>query len=335
MITSVRNSFYVVLLAICVLCYGCAGMQPLSNYARSGDTVMISLGGSDSNALQPVLKKENLTVSITDALGNNYPVKVRNLFRVNADAASGYAFRSPTGNLPWDNYVAPHQGLWLAVLDLVDPADDSPLPLATGMATIAVSSPEIQNWFDHSGFGWSWTNGNLDAVPIEILPGTGAPNPMNYLGPLASAPLDSLEPNPQIEVSAGGDVDGPIGGGSFVFRFNHADFGDMAERPRAVATVPDANVQLMSESLDLGDGTTQLKVVILNPHGFRKDNAKAGMIGGMSLRRSLRFSLVWAVTNALVTDDNWQDSLQLISGGYFDLDGNDIPELSVTLDKIR
>ncbi|MCO6412845.1 MAG: hypothetical protein J5I92_08890, partial [Thiogranum sp.] len=202
-------------------------------------------------------------------------------------------------------------------------------------AAISVSSPEIQNWFDHSGFNFSWTNGNLDAVSIEILAGTGAPHAMNYMGPLGSAPLDSLEPNPQIEVSASGDVDAPIGGGSFVFRFNNVDFGDMAERPRAVATVPDANVQLMSERLDMGDGTTQLKVVILNPHGFRKDNVKGTLLGGMSLRRSLRFSLVWAATNALVTDDNWQDSLQLVSGGYFDLDGNDIPELSVTLEKIR
>lgn len=219
--------------------------------------------------------------------------------------------------------------------DGVNPADDSPLPLATGMATISVSSPDTQNWFDYSGYNFSWSNGNLDAVSIEILAGTGSPHAMSYIGPLGSAPLDSLEPNPQIEVNASGDVDEPIGGGSFVFRFNNADFGNVAERPRAVATVPDANVQLMSESLDMGDGTTQLKVVILNPHGFRKDNAKAGMIGGMSLRRSLRFSLVWAVTNAVVTDGNWQDSLQLISGGYFDLDGNDIAELSVTLDKIR
>jgi hypothetical protein len=323
------------LFQVLVLFSGCASMQPLSNYARSGDTVMISLGGSDSNALLPVLKKENLSVTITDSLGDSYPVKVRNLFRVNSDAASGYAFRSPTTNMYYDSYVDPHQGLWLAVLDLVDPADDTPLPLAAGTASFAVSSSEIQNWVDYPGYGWSWTNGNLDSIPIEILAGAGSANPMNFLGPVSSAPLDSLEPNPQVEVSASGNATAEIGGGMFVFQLDNADFGGVVQRPRAVATVPDSNIQLMSRRVDMGDGTSQLTVVILNPHGFRTDNSKIGLTGGMSLRRSLRFSLVWASTNAVVTDGNWQNSLQLLSGGYFDVDGNDMPELTVTLEKVR
>ena len=323
------------LLAAMLLC-SCASMQPLSNYARSGDTVMISLGGTESNVLVPVLKKENLAVTITDALSNSYAVKVRNVFRVNGDPTSGYAFRSPTTTLIYDSYVDPHQGLWLAVLDLVDPVSEAPIPLATGNATLAVSSPEIQNWYDHSGFGWPWTNGNLSNIPIEILAGTGAPNPMNYLGPVSSAPMNSTGPNPQVEVTASGSATTPIGGGTFVFQFQNADFGGLLTRPRAVVTVPDPNVQIMSEVVDQGDGTSLLTVVILNPHGFKQDNNKGlDVVAGKSLRRSLRFSLVWSSQNAVVNDANWQNSLQLVSGEYFDLDGVSLPVLTPTLTKAR
>jgi len=333
--TPIRLMHHTVLLLICVIFSGCASMQPLSNYARSGDTIMISLGGTDSNALVSVIRKENVNMSITDSLGNNYPVKVRNLFRVNGDPTSGYAFRSPTTTMIYDSYVDPHQGLWLAVIDLVDPVTDTPVPLATGGATLAVSSAEIQNWVDHTGYGWPWTNGNLNSVAIEILPGTGAPNPMNNLVPVSSSPLNSLEPNPQVEVTASGVSGSDIGGGRFVFSFQNVDFSGAFSKPRAVVTVPDPNIQILSNLVDQGDGTSKLNVIIVNPHGFKIGNDKAGLVAGQSLRRSLRFSLVWSSGNVTVNDANWQSLLQMDTGSYFDLDGNDIPALTAGMIKTR
>jgi len=333
--TPTRLMHHTALLLICLIFSGCASMQPLSNYARSGDTVMISLGGTDSNALVSVIRKENVNISITDSLGNSYPVKVRSLFRVNGDPTSGYAFRSPTTTMYYDNYVDPHQGLWLAVIDLVDPVTDIPVPLAVGGATLTVSSAEIQNWVDHTGYGWSWTNGNLNSVAIEILAGTGTPNPMNYLGPVSSSPLNSLEPNPQVEVTANGSSVSAIGGGLFEFSFQNADFGGAFSKPRAVVTVPDPNIQILSNLVDQGDGTSKLSVIIANPHGFKTDNGKAGLVAGQSLRRSLRFSLVWSSGNATVNDANWQSLLLLDNASYFDLDGNDIPALTASMTKTR
>ncbi len=335
MSTPTRLLNYIALLLICVLFSGCAGMQAISNYARSGDTVMVSLGGTDSNALVPVIRKENVNMSITDSLGNSYPVKVRNLFRVNGDPTSGYAFRSPTNTMVYDNYVDPHQGLWLAVIDLVDPVSGTPVPLAVGSATLTVSSADIQNWFDPTSYGWSWTNGNLNSVAIEILAGTGTSNLMNYLGPVSTAPLDSLEPNPQVEVTATGSSGSDIGGGLFVFSFQNADFSEALSSPRAVVTVPDPNIQILSNLADQGDGTSKLNVVIVNPHGFKTGNDKAGLVAGQSLRRSLRFSLVWSSGNTTVNDANWQSLLLLDSGSYFDLDGNDIPALAPSMTKTR
>lgn len=318
---------------------GCASMQPLSSYARSGDTVTVSLGGTDSNALASIVKKENVTVTITDAAGANYPVKVRNVFRIYGDPSSKYAYRSVLDNEFFEGFVLPHQGQWMAILDLIDPASGQPLPLAVGKATLAVASPSLQPWFDYPGWGWTWTNGNLSSIPIEILAGSGSPNPLNYMAPITTYPLDALEPGPQIEVTAAGTPSQSVGGGTFTFRYAVASFN--RQRPRAIVATPDDNVELASQNVDQGDGTALLKVMISNPHGFNVDNQKTDAGGqsvlanGCSLRRSLRFSLVWDASNTAVTDANWQGAISLVDARYIDLYGNAMPELAPVLEKIR
>ncbi len=333
-------SWLTLLLIVFTFNSGCASRQSISNYARSGDTVVLSLGGTDSNALAAVLKKQNITVSITDAANVVRTATLRNVFRLYSDPTSGYNFRSPGSSLHYDTYVTPHQGLWMAVVDLVDPASGNPLVLAVGPATISVSSPDLNPWVDNSGFGWSWTNGNLSNIPIEILAGSGSLNPMNYLTPLSTAPLDSLTPEPQVEVTVSGTPSQPVGGGSFVFRLVKADFvssfGSQA-LPRVATTSADPNVQLAWSRIDQGNGVVILKVIITNPHGFNIDNSKTGLISGNSLLRSLRFSIFWdgLYNTSPITDANWQNSLQLVSGEYIGLNGNVLPELTPSLSKVN
>ncbi|MBI3561152.1 MAG: hypothetical protein HY080_05480 [Gammaproteobacteria bacterium] len=318
---------------------GCASMQPLSNLARSGDTVTISLGGTDSNALTPILKKEEVSVTITDAAGRAYPVKLRNLFRVYSDPTSHYDYVATGSDNQIETYVSPHQGQWMAVLDLVDPVSAQPLPLAAGQANFAVSSPKLQTWVDYPGYGWKWTNGDLSAIPIEIITGNGAPNPLNYLTPVSYSPLNGLEPEPQVEITATGIPSNLIGGGMFVFKYVIADF--VSGNPRVTTTTPDPNVQLASHNLPQGDGTALLKVMISNPHGFNLNNSKLDANGvntlraGQSLLRSLRFSIAWDSSNNAVSDTNWQNSISLVSGRYVDLNGNTMSELAPVVTKIR
>ncbi|MBI1422263.1 MAG: hypothetical protein GC149_02270 [Gammaproteobacteria bacterium] len=329
----------IVLLAVVQLA-GCASMQPLSNFARTGDTVMVSLGGTDSNALVSVLKKEDVNVSITDAAGNTYPVKVRNVFRVFSDPTSHYAYQSPSSSYSgFESFVDPYQGQWMAVLDLVDPGTDQPLALAVGQASFNISSQDLRSWVDYPGYGWSWTNGDLASIPIEIIAGTGSKNPLNYLAPISLSPLDSLEPEPQVEVTANGTPGAMIGGGMFVFRYVMSDFNNA--KPRVFSTSPDPNVQLASATAPQGDGTALLTVMISNPHGFNVNNRKEDqngnnvLLAGSSLLRSLRFSIVWANYNNTVTDANWQNSLSMVSGRYVDLQGNTMSELTPVLSKVR
>lgn len=323
---------------LAALLAGCAGEQPVSNYARTGDTVLIALGGTEANALVPVIRKENVAITITDSAGSEFPVSLRRLFRVYSDPTSGHDFRSSNSSYPAaigniDAYVDPHQGLWLAIVDLVDSQTQAPPPLAAGSAHLTVASSEIDNWVDFSGYNWSWTNGNLDNIPLEILPGTGSKHPLNYLGPLGRAPAASLEPLAQLEIRVAGTPSAEIGGGQFTLRYVTANFPAHAP-PRVTTTTPDPNVQLAVTGDPQADGTTLLQVMVSNPHGFKVNNDRAGLLNGKSLLRSMRFNVMWEA-NATVTDANWQDSLQLLSGEFFDIEGYPITDITPDIQKVR
>jgi hypothetical protein len=57
-------------LTLLLLVSGCTSMQPISNYARTGDTVMIAIGGSGKHVTKPILEKEDVTITITDSSSN-------------------------------------------------------------------------------------------------------------------------------------------------------------------------------------------------------------------------------------------------------------------------
>lgn len=329
----------VIFLAATLTLIGCASRQPISNYARSGDTVMVSLGGTNANALVSVLKKEKITVTLIDAANVIHPVKVRNVFRVYSDPTSAYSFSSISESLsPPEAAAPPHMGLWMAVIDLVDPNTGVAPAIAVGPGTLSVASPELMSWIDYFGVGLTWSNGNLKSIPIEILPGSGSPNPMNFMQAISFAPLNALEPSPHIEVTAGvpagfGTI---IGGGTFVFRYVTADFGAHAiQHPRVTTTAADQNVQLVSHYVDQADGTTLLTVMMANPYGFNPDNSRTGLVWGRSLLRSLRFDIMWRNPQKVIDDENWQSSINFVSGQYVDLNGNPLPQVVPVLAKVR
>jgi hypothetical protein len=323
-----------------VLLGGCASMQPLSSYARSGDTVTISLGGTESNALVPVLKKENIAVAITDAAGFTYPVKVRNVMRVYADPTSYFEFDNLKAGFSGSNYAAypyPHQGLWLAVIDLVDPLSNQPPPLAAGPASLGVSSPDIRNRVDYAGWGWNWTNGDLGNIPLEILAGSGSINPVNTLGPVSFAPLDKLEAAEQIEIRGAGLPGGLIGGASFLIQYVNASF---KYPPRPATTSPDPNVQFAWSRTDQGDCTSVIAATLVNPHGFTVTNARSGIVddgvnSGKSLFDDLRFSVFWDDPAVGIDAASLHNHINLVSALFFDINGQVMPGMRATVAKVK
>lgn len=328
------------------LIVGCSSQQPLSNYARTGDTVAVALAGTEqSNALVEILKKEDIAVTLTDSAGVVHPVKLRNLFRTYGDYTSGYMHRTHKRNVGswYDSFIPAYMGQWIAVVDLVDPASGTAPTLAVGAATLGFSAPDQLNpTKDYPGYGWAWTNGNLSSVPLEILAGTGAPNPLNYQQPVSFSPIGSLEPLTQILVEPAGTPSGLIGGGTFTFIYTPDDFGAPL---KAVPAGHDPYVQLSASYTDLGNGTRMLKVIVMNPAGFLvDDDLRSSLSAGEKTSRkspfkSLRFSLVWdGVTQPNnVTDENWQNSIQLVAeqSGYININGEPVAALAPSMSKVH
>ncbi len=317
----------VILLGLAALASGCAGVQTLSNYARTGDTVSMAVWQTTPG---PLLKQEDVSAAVVDSAGVSHPVTLRNLFRVYSDPTSSYAIRSVkdqgwSSPQPDETYSTPYMGQWMAVVDLIDPTTGQPPALATGSAQLVLtdSNPADTN----SPFTSSLT----------ILTGTGAINPMAIQGGLSGyVPLNTLEPMPQVAVTMSGTPSAPLGGGTFVFSYNTAAFGGANTAPTVVMTSPDRNIELSSSQAAQSNGTTLITVNILNPHGFEVgDNTGANLMNQMSLQRGLKFLIVWDKSLTNITDANWQSYLQLQSGYYFDLNGAPVSGLTPVLTKLR
>lgn len=313
------------LMGLVLLMAGCSSIQPLPNFARTGDTVSIAVRQTEQDG--KFIKKEQATVTITDASQASYPVRLRYLFRVYSDPTSAYSVRSarkagwPLGSEPLEIYSSPYLGQWIAVVDLADPITGIAPSLATGAANLVFSSP---------------TTG-ASSSRLEILPGTGSPNPLHGNWGLSMyAPMETLEPMPQVQVSLSGVPASALGGGVFVFHYATADYGAAYTSPWVVTTSPDPNIQLISRKQDTGDGNGTIHVTVLNPHGFKSDNdAYTGLADQMSILRDLRFAIAWDKTLTNITDANWRSSLQLLSSEIFDLDGNPVAGLTTNVQKVR
>lgn len=330
--------FYLILLALLVT-QGCVGTQSMSSYARTGDTVTISLGGTeDNNALVEILKKEDIDVTITDSDSNTYPVYLRHLARVYPDHTSTYIFNTVNHTGSQDTFTPPLLGQWFAIIDLVDPDDRSVKhPLSFGPATISVSSPTQLD--PNVYYLFAWTNGNLGSIDVEILPGEGTPHDLNYMSAATYHPITDLEPLPQIIVTPSAPPADTIAGGNFSFEYTETDFnGGLI----AVQANHDPNVQLTSKHTTLGNGLKRLDVFLLNPKGFVNHNNRMEKspssigIGKASPLRSVRFALVFKGDAIANNDLNWQDSITMVEGSsYIDLDGYDVMDVLPELKKVR
>ena len=69
-----QNSMWLVLLA-CLIASGCTSL-PIPKYAKKGDIVTIPLGGSKTFANSNYLLESDVTVTITDNLGQVFPATV-------------------------------------------------------------------------------------------------------------------------------------------------------------------------------------------------------------------------------------------------------------------
>lgn len=147
---------------------GCVQPYPIPNAVRSGDTLVLGLGGIQRNAKgNQNLRAGDLQITLTDHDGNSFVLNSNGVFKAFPDYGSILNYSAINGALP----VKPFDGGWFVSVPLVvsedGPHQGEALPLAVGSATVAIES---NNKLTNTGVG---QEGDLSSIPVEILAGVG------------------------------------------------------------------------------------------------------------------------------------------------------------------
>jgi hypothetical protein len=240
--------------------WGCVQSKPVPGYARAGDIVVVGLGGIERNsASTPVLKRDDLTITITDANNDIYDLAASNIFKSYPDYK---AFMNKAAIDGGDQglELVPFDGGWFAVVLLSTFVDGTwvPLPLATGPATIAVSSPKLTSTLNVY-------EGDLNSLNLEILPGEATVD-QQYL-----QQFSGYAPAASNFVISPGDLGGIDNVAGAFFKIDYYDdtyFMDGIE-PVVVPSGHNPFVQLAYNVVSNGNGTGSINVTLLNPAGFK------------------------------------------------------------------
>lgn len=330
-----------------IMLIGCVGQQPFSKMARSGDTVALALGGSPSHELNANVRKQDMTVSITD---NNteitYPVRLRHLFKLHADPTSKLNYRTmydyDSGIFFTRFYRQPHLGEWIAVVDLVDPDTLNPLPLTPGPATIHVATTDLVDQIPV--YGVPSAEGNLQSIPIEILPGTGSLHTFNENGD--PSVLESL---PQVEISFDTSqiidpVEDPVALGDFSFSSSTIVGGigltiDYDENyfypqfpPMVRGGINDPRIHVHTGDVKAGGTNKVLKLIALtDQHGAIANPDPGGYVNyygrRFSIMENMRISISWdpeVLKTGPIDASNMGSVFQITEATVVDLNGNPI-----------
>lgn len=181
-----------VALTLALTLAGCQSAATLSMAVRTGDTVLVGLsaeaGKQITNTTASVIRPQDVSARITDNFGTSANVVVRSVFRVYGD--------------PTANPLSANQAQWLAVIDLVDAAEN-PVNIMTGPATLRLTSAKFIEPME---------------VSTTILEGTGSPHPLTGAENTAEK-LGWLRPPSQARVRISGSTGGArLGAVQYRFR---------------------------------------------------------------------------------------------------------------------
>jgi hypothetical protein len=293
----------------------CISPSTSPSYVQSGDFVSVNLGGIKRNLGGQLLKRSQISATIKDANNNVYPLRIDRIYRVYPDHTSFYGAQM---SMPPDaadpSSLYPYDGAVYVSLVLSD-ANNTPLPLSPGPATIAVSSSKL---IQTAMFG----EGSYASIAVQILPGTRTPSYEETQQYSTYAPMKYLSIKP-----TAGTPSSPIYGGQFELRYTAAAIASGSFEPRLVPISHDPNINIIQTTKDNGDGTKSLLAYITNPNGFE---ALSAWSMGKSNVLDLNFAIV---SDNSDTFTNWQTNFNLVAAAsYFvDQNGDTITNVTPTL----
>lgn len=292
---------------------GCVQTKTTPGYARAGDHIVIGLGGTVRNAGGNVaLKPSDLTITLTDHNNQQFVLESRFIFKSYVDytaQVNTYSFDGTnvqsglTGMVPYD-------GGWFVVAPLTYPNQyGSPLPLAVGPAKISVASSKLTNTGNN-------LEGNLNAIPIEIIPGTSAQDVdfvRQFIGYVNTPNSFVIRPN-----SLAGLND--VGGAFLVIEYSDDSFFKNGVQPVVVPSDHNPYVQTNYNIVPNGDGSGTIYVTLVNPVGFKTvatADTNASLLSDLTIRMNY-------FSNGTPAQAKTKFSINTIESHYIDLNGNTI-----------
>ncbi|WP_145999265.1 hypothetical protein [Oceanicoccus sp. KOV_DT_Chl] len=308
-----------VLCVSAMLLGGCVQNKSVPGYARSGDIVVLGLGGIHRNAQSaPILSVDDLLITITDANSQTYNLSGSTMFKAYP------AYDSALNAAVIDGLLNPmaielYDGAWNVTVPLTYDGthDTTPLPLAIGGATINISSAKLTDTK-------LLTEGSLAAIPIEIVAGTSAYD-VDYNRQFGmyqqSFNVFDISPNDLTGISS-------VAGAYFVITYSDDSLFTNGLLPTVVPSNHNPYVQLSYNVVENGDGTGQVRVVLLNPAGFKSSASatnKSSRLADLSVRMQY--------FPAAATKEQIESSVSvdLVESYYIDMDGSVISGLEPSM----
>lgn len=241
---------------------GCVQTKPTPGYARAGDHIVIGLGGVVRNSDgTPALKASDLTITLKDHNNQQFQLEPRFVFKTYIDHTAQVNTYSFDGtNVQWGlTGMVPYDGGWFVVAPLTYPTQyASPLPLAVGAATISVTSPKLINTANN-------VEGKLNAIPIEIIPGTSAQDVdfvRQFIGYVNTPNSFVVRPNSLTGVN-------DVGGAFLAIEYSDDSFFKGGVMPVVVPADHNPYVQTNYNIVPNGDGSGTIYITVINPAGFK------------------------------------------------------------------
>jgi hypothetical protein len=269
-----KNS-YALLIVLVGLLSGCIQTQSIPSHARSGETIILGLGGIHRNAGSNYnLKKTDLSATLTDSSGIEHQLMVDALFKVYQDHNSVLNMGTITGvysGMDFDVY----DGGWFAAVSLTTASPRQALPIASGDATIRVDSTDLINT------NYAPYEGDLLNIPIEIVEGevewdSDVLQQFNKYQSYENAFV--VEPD---DLAAVDEVAGAY------LVIHYSDDSLLSREPIVIPVGHNPFIQLAYNVVNHGDGTGSIYVTLMNPAGFKTREARidnSSLLADLSVR---------------------------------------------------
>lgn len=311
---------------ICSIAFSaCVQLGPVPNYARSGDTIVLGIGGIQRNTSgEQNLQSSDLVVTLTDSANVTYTLPTQYPFKAYPDYSSLMNFQTvgrTTVMAPLP--IQAFDGGWFVPVMLTQAGGTTALPnLALGSATISVTSPTVTLVNTPSTGGFA-SEGNLLSIPVEIIAGQTNPGgtaSVNFKRQFQAYSTNQVKSFNIAPSSLAGVT--TVGALQVAIKYDPTYYSAAID-PIVVPYSHNPSINLQQNIVANGDGTKTINILLTAPKGF--SSTPTPLIPALR-DLNLRVMYFGSKTGFNITND-----FQIMSSKLIDTNGSTIPGLGAVV----